>query len=330
MGNKALRKLQFGREVTPGTKVAATALWRGTGSLDDQRETVFPPEDIGNLAGTDRTYVPKLAGALALESTPATFEQLPYIFNMGIKALTTGVDDGVGDGVVYAFPLHTTTLNTPQSFTVQGGDDQQAEVMEYALATDFTLEGGAAAALMMSANLFGRQIAPQAFTGGLTPPEVEEILFGSGKLFIDAEGGTIGTTQKSNTLLKMSAKVKTGLTPRFGLESLYFAAHRWQAPEVLLDLTFYHDASAVAEKAAKDAQTPRLIRLEFLGSTLGVAGSFTNKTLRIDLAGKWEKFTKLDEDGGDDIVTGTFRARFNSTGNLFAAFTVVNLLAALP
>lgn len=328
MGNRALRKLQFGPEVTPGTAVAATSIWRGTGSLEDTREVKFAPEDIGNIAGDDRTYVPKLGGALALESTPATFEQLPYIFNMGIKAVTSGVADG--DGYVYAFPLHTTTLNTPKTYTIQGGDDAGAEVMEYCLASDFTLEGGGGEALMMAANLFGRQVAPQAFTGALTLPTVEEILFGSGKLYIDAAGGTIGTTQKSNTLLKMSLKGKTGLAPRWTVENLYFTGYRWAAPEILLDLTFYHDGTAIAEKAAQRAETPRLLRLEFLGSSLGDAGAFTNKTLRIDLAGKWEKFTKLDEDGGDDIVTGTFRARYNSTAALFASLTVVNLLTVIP
>ena len=50
-GVKALRKVQLGLESTKGTAVAATALWRGTGTIEDKREVVFPDEDIGYLSG---------------------------------------------------------------------------------------------------------------------------------------------------------------------------------------------------------------------------------------------------------------------------------------
>ena len=48
-GIRALRKLQYGKETTAGTAVAATAVWRGIGTIQDNLETVFPAEDIGIL-----------------------------------------------------------------------------------------------------------------------------------------------------------------------------------------------------------------------------------------------------------------------------------------
>src|SRR4030042_1438141 len=100
-GIKALRKIQLGGETTSGTAVAATALWRGMGTLEDQREIVFPAEDVGFLSGLDRSYVPKLAGAISFEDVEATFEQLPYIFEAGVKTVAAGRDGTQGAGYVY-------------------------------------------------------------------------------------------------------------------------------------------------------------------------------------------------------------------------------------
>ncbi len=73
------------------------------------------------------------------------------------------------------------------------------------------------------------------------------------------------------------------------------------------------------------------MRLKINGSALTTAGSgYTYKTLIVDLAGKWETFDKIDEQDGNDIVTGTLRARYNSTAALFAEFVVVNELSSLP
>ena len=71
--------------------------------------------------------------------------------------------------------------------------------------------------------------------------------------------------------------------------------------------------------------------MNFPGSTLVTAGTgFTTKVLRIDLAGKWEKFEKLGEENGNDILTGTFRSRYNATEAAFAEIKVVNELATVP
>ena len=79
-GIKALRRIQLGKETDPGTAVAATAIWRGTGTIQDNLTTVFPAEDVGILVGTDRNYIPKAEAMLSLAETEATFEQLPYLF----------------------------------------------------------------------------------------------------------------------------------------------------------------------------------------------------------------------------------------------------------
>jgi hypothetical protein len=185
---------------------------------------------------------------------------------------------------------------------------------------------------MVEANWLGRQVALNAFTGSVAIPSVEEALFGKGTIAIDAVSGTAGATVKSNTLLEASLAVKTGWIPVFtDGGATYFSFAKLTPPEVLLTATFEHDATGAANKVDWRAQTSRLVRINVPGSTLGTAGTlFSTKVLRIDLAGRWESFDKIDERDGNDIVQGVFRARYNATEALFAEIKVVNELATVP
>ena len=79
------------------------------------------------------------------------------------------------------------------------------------------------------------------------------------------------------------------------------------------------------------AETPQLLRLETEGSAFSTGGTdFTNHTLLIDLAGKWESFEKIGEQDGNDILVGTFRAGYDLTSASFAEILVSNEISALP
>jgi len=291
---------------------------------------------VGILSGVDRTYSPKLFAALDMDAIPATFEGLPYILEAGVKFIGTGAADGVGTGKVYDYTFPDTAVNTIKTYTLEGGDNQEVEEMEYGHVESFTLEGRGGEAWTMAANWRGRQVTVSAFTGGLTIPAVEEMLFSKTRLYIDLVSAAYGTTLKSNTLLAASLKVNTGWVPVFtgdgsGATSPYFTFAKCTPPEIVLDVTFEHDGTSAAEKVLWRAGTPRLIQLKCEGTALGTPGTlYTYKTMIINLAGRWEKFTKLDEQDGNDIVTGTFRARYNATKADIGEIIVVNLLATIP
>lgn len=299
------------------------------GLPEDLSKVLFAEEDVGYLSGADRTYIPSVLAGLTMEAVPATFEQLPHLLEAGIMTATPTSD---GSGYVRAYTFPTTAKNVLKTYTIEAGDDQQAEEVAYCYVESFKLTGKGGEALQMSAEWRGRQLSTTAFTTGLSLVVVEEILFSKGTIAIDAVSGSIGATVKSNTLLSADLDVKTGWVAVFtGDGQLYFAFAKSTDPEVTLDVTFEHDATGVAEKAIWRAQTPRLIRLKFQGTALSSAGAtYTAKTLVVDLAGKWESFDKIGEQDGNDVIKGKFRGRFNTTGALFASITVVNEVAALP
>jgi len=336
-GIKSLRKNQFGKETVAGTAVAATTIWRGTGLIENTAEFVFPEEDIGYVSGVDRQYVPMLGASLSLDSTPATFEQILHVFEAGVLKVTTGAANGAGSGKVYTYPMPTTnacdmssSTRAIQPYTIESGDNNEVEEMEYSFVESFNLSGNPGESVMIASEWRGRQTSNSSFTTAATLPTVEEILFSKGKIYIDAEGGTIGTTQVTNTWLNFNLDVTTGLKGiATGDGNKYFSFVKGVTPEAVLTVTFENNASATTEKTNWENGTARLIRLLFVGTAFTTSGTYANKTLIVDLAGKWEDFTGGDDDG-NDTVTGVFRARYNTTAALFGQFVVANLLTSVP
>ena len=408
-GRTSLRKIQFGQEAPAGTAVVATTIWRGLGTLEDLREKIWPEESVGYLSGLDRAYEPTLGGQIELETVEATFEQVNHLFEMGIKAVGTGVADGGGTGKVYTYGLPTTASNVVKTYTIEAGDDQRKKEIEYCFAETITLEGKFGEALKVSATLQGRQVTggiyetgidlafvnatskitdvstdlilfltgtsikvsgsasndgiltvatggvaaeivttealveevagetvtiEDWFTGGPTGialPTVEEILFSSAKVYIDAVAGTIGTTPVSDTVKEASVQITTGVVAhRTASGAKYFSHIEYGPPEITLEITMLYNGEAVDEERLWEAGTSQMIRLNFEGTALGTAAAYTYKTLNIDLAGQWEKFDRLESEDGIDTIKGTFRCRYNVTAALFATLTLVNELATVP
>jgi hypothetical protein len=331
-GVKKLGYIQLGQESTAakGTEVNADFIWRGLGAGGDNLEVVFPDEDVGYLSGVNRSYIPKVEGVLEMEETPCTFEQFPHIMEAGIES-ESSTQDGTG-GYIYEYNFPTTTAPEIATYTVEFGDNQQEYQFTYGFVTDFSLSGSAGEAVNMSANWVGRETDSGTKTAAISLTAVEEVLFQKGKLYIDGTSDTFGTTQATNTWLEFTLDYTTGFQPVYtGDGEKYFTFEKCVGPEVTLDLTFEHDATGVAEQAAWRAGTTRLVRLDFTGSALASTGTvYDNKKLIVDIVGTWESFDPIDEQDGNNVVSGTLRGRYDIVAQDFGKITIVNADSALP
>ena len=335
-GIKALRRIQLGAETTAGTNAVATAIWRGLGMGKDNRETTFVEEDIGLLGDALRTYVAKTGGEVTLEGI-ASFEQLPYILQSSFYATTPTTDTSSAKLWSWTVqsastdPIQTTDL---QTYTVEFGDNQQAEYMNYCFTREFKLSGTVGEALQISATMEGRTVATTDFTAGISIPTVESILFTNGKLYIDPSTDASGTTQVSQTLFAVDLNVMTGWRGYPAADGRTdFSFVKRTKEEITCSITFEHNSSAVAEKAAWRNQTERNIRLKFTGNALSstdVGATYDTKALVIDMLGKWESFDALTDQDGNDQVTGLFSCGYSAAAATKGDFTIVNELATLP
>ena len=415
-GSKAMRKIQMGAETVLGTPVPATALWRGTGALTDNRQVVYPKEDVGIAPGADRVYIPFLGASLALSPIEENFEQGPYLFELGAKKVGSGVADGAGSGKIYNYPFWYNASNKPTQAgigvrTFEAGDDMHFEKMEFGFADTITLDGKGKDAWMMSGTLLGRQVTIgavytaatisftnshsiadsanglavfptgvivkvigsnlndgiytvttgvaasltvtettvteaagntitiiQFFTGGaagLPLVAVEDIPFGTSKLFIDAVGGTIGTTQMLS-LQAATLTIKTGIVGQEAANgSITFDHLEFEPEDITLAMTFLMTnsllGSAITEKKNWQTKLPRLVRIQSTGSALTTPGtSYSVKTRNIDLCGVWDKFDAIGDLNGVDIVKGTLHAKYDATAAKYCNITYVNQVASLP
>lgn len=333
IGVKRLRQFQLGAEATVGAGATPTVVWRGLGTMEDTQTVAEVQEDIGIIGGVDNVYIPDVHATATMESVEATFEQLPYILEAGVKKVGTGAADGAGTDKIYAYPLSTTAQNTLQSYEIRAGDNNAVERMAYCLVSDFSIEGKIRDAIKMSGNWFGQQALPGSSFAAISVPATEVILMQKGVLYIDNVASGFGTTAITNTLVDFKLSVNTGATPVFTGDNnvLYYKTHKITDYEVMLDITFEHDANVTAEKVNWRAGTTRAVQLVFEGSAVGTGGTlYQNKTLVLNIPGPWMSFSAMTDNEGNNVVKATLKGKYNATLAQGPEIIVVNELVSLP
>lgn len=320
-------KIQLGRESTPGTAVSATTIFRGPfAMLEDARTRQTVEEQVGSFMQAERTYDGMYLAKWAQPSTEMTFEQVLHICEAGIKTATpTGANPYT---YTYAYPYSGTSVNTIKTYTIEAGSATvtgDVREMEYAFVEDFEFSGTFGEAWKMQSNWVGRQLSSSTFTGSLSVPTVEEVLFNRTALYIDASGGTLGSTAKAGVLMSANVKVKTGLIiVPVANGQLYFQTYKWTQPEITFSLTVELEDSVglvAAERAIYEANGTRLIRLRSTNGT---------KIFTIDFAAKYDKIGNYENSDGNTTVTLEGHAVASSADSLSFTVTVVNSLSAVP
>jgi hypothetical protein len=329
-GRKRLSKIQFGKETVSGTAVAATTVWRGMGSMISDDRTLEEIEEMsGIFEGPDRTNITAYKSTLDLASTPLTFEQYQYLWAMALAGPTTGAADGPGTDKIYATTLPTTSIATPISYTIKAGDDFEVEQFAYSVCTKIGMEFVAGKTAMMSGGLVGRQTATSTFTGAIALPTVEDVLGSKFTVFLDDVSGTYGTTQVSQAILAGKLAFDFTWEPKYTADgSLDYSYIMLTGMKATGELTYEHNTAVSGSGGAKQFyrnQTAKLLQLKAVGSAVATPGTtYSNKTILHNLPIKFTKIGVLADQNGNDIVTMSFRSRYNITKGDAGQIIVVN------
>lgn len=331
-GRRSLRKIQWGRESTAGTNVAATYIFRGVGTIKDDIKIDRVSQDIGIVGGTDEVNIPMKGGTLAISQTPAAFETFLHVLEASIKTATPS-QDGTGTDYIYTYALPTTSGNTIKTYSIEGGDDTGAEEMSYCFVKDWTLSGNGRTAYQLQANWQGREVTTTTFTGALSLPTVNYMNFGLSKFYIDVIGGTYGTTIKASTLRGVNIKYASGIEAKDTADGrLDFSFAQGTDYTLTGTFEFEHDSIALANKVDWRALTARKIQLKIEGTTsFGTPGTtYSVPTCLFNLPIRWSNFEKIGEANGNDIVTGSFISAYNTTVGAAGSVILAVELSAVP
>jgi len=321
----ALRRVQLGQETTPGTAVPATIKWPGTCTMKETLILSRPKDETGTMADARRTSVVGEEVDISLEGN-LTYESILYLLNLCMKEVATGA--GIGDDKTWTFSPALTGINTPNFMTIEYGDGNEEHEAYFCMGKSLELNFAVNEPLKGKAVIVGQNLTVASFTAALPlPTDLEEILGSKMMLYIDALGGTIGTTLEAATLIDGSFKLSGFEPSRHGAATIYYDT--WSQPPIHIecDLTLEFNAGAKAQRAIYQAGTQQLFRLKATGTLITGA---IYKTLTIDFCGVYTDFSTLEERDGADVVSVKIEGELNSsTWAKLVEIVVVNKTATL-
>lgn len=331
-GLKALRRIQIGIEGagTPGTPVPATAKLIGTLKYDlDQK--VYRPEDLetGRLSSFERSIPVGVMAKLPFESD-ANYEQLAYLFGMGIKGAVTPT--GGSSLYTWGFTPNLAASAAVNTHTIEYGDDVGAFESAFCFAQGLELSGSLDDVVKVKANIVGQTVTSGiTFTTGLLNPAVlDPVVVGIGKLYIDTTWAALGGALKAATLVDFNWKLTEGITPIKYLDgTLTFGDRAEKKRHIELDLTLAFNSNTTALWAAYIAnpQTPVFVRLQFIGKATGAG----YKTLTLDGCYTIDKLPPpFEERDGQNISKVKLISQYDPTSTKEWDVQLINGLSVMP
>ena len=328
-----LRLFQYGFETVKGTAVPATYKIVGIATYTPEIDREFEEFPRGVRAPVTGGGFTLRKGSMLNFEGNLTYEEVLLFLESGLKA---GVLTGAGP---YTY-TYTPTINANAAtsmktatieFVIDDGSTKHFQrEAAFAVTRSFTIDLAFNQPAKITAEMFARAEQTSTVTAGLTPitgrTQIPSNLF---KVFIDASGGTIGTTQKSTLIRSATLNVTTGFEPDYtldGLADLDFTQVDSQMLNATLDLTMEHNADAATEIGIWRSGSVRLIRLKVDNG----AAAGANKAITFDGAYKYLEPPAFSEENGIEIVTMKLGLEYDQTWAKAFEVIVINGLAALP
>lgn len=315
MGEMVFRKVLWGKEATPGTAVAADTVL----ALDTLRVTDARTRKEARYMTGYRTPIMNMHDVRKLmefeAEGPVYFEQLPIWMSMGLKGHVT--PSASGTEYTWSFTPSGTATNTPDTGTIEYGDDTQAWETEYVFCRRFNLKGNTDDFVTLTAGLVGRQLSTCSFSTVAFPTLTNPANGAGTKIFIDTTGAAIGSTPKTGLLIDYDLSVEYYRAAHFMDGYLYFSKYKEPELAVTLSMTLEFDSTGNTEHTAYVNKTKRFVRLANSGDQIGV-GNFHNFTF--DMCGIYSQFpvNMNDDRDGNNIAAVTLVGVFDNTwGKMF-------------
>lgn len=325
----ALRKVQIGRETTPGTSVAATAVLLNNRFDSSVAPAIHYPVQQRGLLVEQHPGIQVNQVVDHTWETEVSFEQILYALNMSMMALITGTGAGADKTWTFApSPTGATDINT---FTLEkrytDGTTNFDFEYPHTFARQLRISGRQNAVPSMAVDLSSANEVSAAITAALTAPAVWQVpAVNMGKVFVDSTWAGLGTTVLAAQVFGFDWTYITGYERRYYLNNqLGFSRRRRGKRSTRLALQMDYHTQAQAFRDAVLSRAAFAIRVQLLGTAVG-GGVHT-----INLDGWYV----LDPTGAittseeEDTITIPLMARYDPTGAQDVRVTVINSLGTL-
>lgn len=329
-GRKEQRSLRLRLETTPGTGVAPRYVWRGLFEMpDDQRELVNVEELVGIFGGTDRSYIPKYLAEITLGESELTFEEAPILFAAAGLGSAGGSTYGAsGSACEFLFTVPVGTAPTTQSFTIEAGDNVEAEQLTYAVVSELKLTFPGGEAVKSETTWMARSVERTNALGtfsaaGTLVSPAEVILAGRGSVYMNPaiSGATFGGVRGTpGNILGGEITFSDMWEAKFSVDSGQLSYHTAVWKGIVIEGELTYEVQNVGTTGAMGTagqrqqwrdQQAQLMRLRWAGGTIPIGTTYSNKLFQIDLPIKYTKFEPLDDQNGNSIVTASFFSKYN-------------------
>lgn len=307
-GEEWRETIQIGQESTPGTLVTTTRKLYGTSSMGRSNAGGFtrkrPAHLIDVMTGTrDNQRDIKLRAV----QVDGTFEQpisADEIVEILLATLSSGVTPTTVDtsARLWTFKPNSTSSTPVDAQTWQWFDGANNWKIGGVRVNELTLKGDVKQDTSLQAKLFGQSMAITSADTAIADRLPDFIEGWEVALFIDAFGGTPGTTAVSSSLINWDVTIKNNLGRKYfgnntiNLGAVIVGVIGIQA-NILLEASV---AETITEYNDWDAATKRLVRLQ-LGNNELVGAISAKKLINIDIPGSWTAVDLTPEDAGTKV-----------------------------
>lgn len=320
MAASDLRIVQLGHETQFGTDVTPTVKLRGiTDASLSPRQEAKNVEEIGSLGPSSLANVLRQSGEGSFEGVQ-TYEDAPLVLSMlfGVGAPSAG-PPYTRD---YVAPL--AAAPTPELQSIEFGAPGAGYLATSCLLTKYreTIEEGNFATF--GVDFVCPTIEPLGSFTSLSDRAVEAVRAADTKLYLDAWGGTMGSTLVAATVIKADIEID----PKYHLKNFLgsltpesWGYAKW-AFTLKMTVEFATTAKAIADALVAGGLIQRLIELRSTSSTNVIKRQFAAK-----LVDGFELFTDRE---GNMTLDLTFDGQYQGTFANHIKYSVTNAVAVLP
>ena len=200
-----LKTFQHAQETTWGTAVAATIRMAGLKDVKLKiHDVVELLDELGRMGPSAQAVEKEQWGEGSIEAY-GSFEDIIYL----LAAIFGDVTPSGGPNYLWTFAAPNATAPTPIVYSGEIGASGASYVAKGLLFTKLSIKADASGLWMVSADFIARSVTTVSLAS-LSDRSYEAIRMADTGLYVDAIGGTIGTTLVAASLINFEVSIETG------------------------------------------------------------------------------------------------------------------------